>query len=307
MNQPHERLLDAIPLPLMLVAGDGEILHANPAMQERLGSNGARGRLRLDTPQLAGAHVATTPLGTCVALLPSPAEGPPDLSAAQTQRLAALGFTLAGVCHEVANPLSAIHSMVQILQSPRGVNRETLEKGLASIAANVSRVLEITRRLGHFSRVSGDKPVPAPIDAAIEEAAALLRHSALGAGVQLDYRGVAGAQVLARPGELQQVIFNLLQNAAQAMGGKGRIEVRTAALPEGRIRLTVRDTGPGIEPEHLERIFEPFFTTKPRDQGTGLGLAISNQIVHELGGTIRATNHAEGGACMEVLLPRYDG
>jgi two-component system sensor histidine kinase HupT/HoxJ len=141
----------------------------------------------------------------------------------------------------------------------------------------------------------------------MEEAAALLRHSALGAGVHLDYRGTASAQVLARPGELQQVIFNLLQNAAQAMGGKGRIEAHAVAMPEGRIRLTVRDTGPGIRPEHLERVFEPFFTTKPPDQGTGLGLAISNQIVHELGGTMRAANHAEGGACMEVLLPRYDG
>ncbi|HEY9530541.1 MAG TPA: ATP-binding protein [Burkholderiales bacterium] len=307
MSQSHERLLDAIPLPLMLVAGDGEILHANPAMQERLGTHGARGRLRLDAPQLAGAHVATTPLGTCVALLPGPAGRPPDLPAAQIQRLAALGFTLAGVCHEVANPLSAIHSMVQILQSPRGVSRETLEKGLTSIAANVSRVLEITRKLGHFSRVAGDKPAPVSIDPAMEEAAALLRHSALGASVYLDYRGAPGAQVLARPGELQQVIFNLLQNAAQAMCGKGRIEAHAVPMPEGRIRLTVRDTGPGIRPEHLERVFEPFFTTKPPDQGTGLGLAISNQIVHELGGTMRAANHAEGGACMEVLLPRYDG
>jgi C4-dicarboxylate-specific signal transduction histidine kinase len=65
----------------------------------------------------------------------------------------------------------------------------------------------------------------------------------------------------------------------------------------------VRDTGPGIAPEHLERVFEPFFTTKPPGEGTGLGLAISYELVHELGGTIRAVNHPQGGACFEVELP----
>jgi len=225
---------------------------------------------------------------------------------AQTQRLASLGFMLAGVCHEVSNPLSAVNSMVQILQSKRGVTPETLEKGLASIASNIARVLAITRKLGDFSRVRGDAPVPVAIDSAMEAALSLLRHSACGAAVDVRYRSAPGAIVLAHAGELEQVLFNILLNAAQAMNGAGRIEVRASANAQD-IALSVRDTGPGVPPEHLERVFDPFFTTKQPGEGTGLGLAIAYEIAHEIGGTIRASNHAQGGACFEVVLPLHRG
>jgi len=225
---------------------------------------------------------------------------------AQTQRLASLGFMLAGVCHEVSNPLSAVNSMVQILQSKRGVTPETMEKGLASIASNIARVLAITRKLGDFSRVRGDAPVPVAIDSAMEAALSLLRHSACGAAVDVRYRSAPGAIVLAHAGELEQVMFNILLNAAQAMNGAGRIEVRASANAQD-IALSVRDTGPGVPPEHLKRVFDPFFTTKRPGEGTGLGLAIAYEIANELGGTIRASNHAQGGACFEVVLPLHRG
>jgi len=221
---------------------------------------------------------------------------------AQTQRLASLGFMLASVCHEVSNPLAAISSMVQILQSRRGVTPETMEKGLASIASNIARVLAITKKLGDFSRVTGDAPARVAIDDAVEAAAALLRHSPCGHGVGVDYRGAPGAAVLARPGELQQVVFNIFLNAAQAMQGAGRVEAHARADGD-RVVLSIRDSGPGIPAEHLARVFDPFFTTKQPGEGTGLGLAISYEIAHELGGTIRASNHPQGGACFDVLLP----
>src|SRR5437667_12206425 len=104
------------------------------------------------------------------------------------QRLASLGFMVAGVCHEVSNPLAAIHSMLQMLHSKRGVTPETLEKGLASIASNIARVLAITKRLGDFSRVGSDPPGPVAIDSAVEEAISLLRHSSHGAGLRVEYR-----------------------------------------------------------------------------------------------------------------------
>ena len=225
---------------------------------------------------------------------------------AQTQRLASLGFMLASVCHEVSNPLAAISSMVQILQSKRGVTPETVEKGLVSIASNIARVLAITKKLGDFSRVTGDAPAPVAIDDAVDAAAALLRHSPGGESVGVDYAGAPGAAVLARPGELQQVMFNIFLNAAQAMHGAGRIEARARA-DGARIALSIRDAGPGIPAEHLGRIFDPFFTTKQPGEGTGLGLAISYEIVHELGGTIRASNHPGGGACFQVQLPACPG
>lgn len=220
---------------------------------------------------------------------------------AQTQRLASLGFMLASVCHEVSNPLAAVSSMLQILQSKRGVTPETLEKGLASIESNIARVLAITKKLGDFSRVTGEA-APRVLDDVVQTAAGLLRHSPSGQGVQLDYRGAPGVTVLARPGELEQVVFNIFLNAAQAMQGVGLIEAK-AKKEDGQIALLVRDTGPGIAHEHLERVFEPFFTTKQLGEGTGLGLAISYEIVHELGGTIHAANHPQGGACFEVVLP----
>src|SRR6185436_16164682 len=151
---------------------------------------------------------------------------------AQTQRLASLGFMLAAVCHEVSNPLAAVSSMLQILQSRRGVTPETLEKGLASIAANVARVVAITKKLGDYSRVGGEAPAAVAIDDAVEAVA-----------------------TLARPGELEQVLLNVFLNAAQAMHGAGRIEAR-ASRTRGRVELSIRDTGPGIETRHLERVFD---------------------------------------------------
>jgi C4-dicarboxylate-specific signal transduction histidine kinase len=220
----------------------------------------------------------------------------------QTQRLASLGFMLASVCHEVSNPLAAVSSMLQILQSKRGITPETLEKGLASIAANVARVATITKKLGDYSRVGGEATAPLPIDDAVEAAAALLRDSPSGQGVRVDYSGAAGVTVLTRPGELEQVVFNVLLNAAQAMRGEGRIEAKAAREGE-HIVLSIRDSGPGIPPEHLDKVFEPFFTTKDPGEGTGLGLAISYEIVHEHGGAIYAANDPRGGARFEIVLP----
>jgi C4-dicarboxylate-specific signal transduction histidine kinase len=221
---------------------------------------------------------------------------------AQTQRLASLGFMLASVCHEVSNPLAAISSMVQILQSKRGVGPDTMERGLASISSNIARVLAITKKLGDFSRVTGDAPAPLAIDDAVEAAAELLRNTDCGHGVDIDYHGAPGVTVLSRPGELEQVVFNILLNAAQAMQGSGRIEAHASANGAS-VALSVRDSGPGIAAEHLGRVFEPFFTTKQPGEGTGLGLAITFEIVLELGGSIHAANHPQGGACFEVILP----
>ena len=323
-------VLEGLPAPLMLLGDAGEIAFANAAMRSRLRQGGASTSLADEAPEYAAAlaaggpetrtvevmrtlpggcrceilHVTRSPLGICLTVADGRCPMPPAPANPQTTRLASLGFMIAGVCHEVANPLSAIHSMVQILQSKRGVTPETLEKGLANIAANLSRVLAITRRLASFSRVPGERCVPVSIDAAVDEAAALLRHNPMGATVAFDYRGAPAAVVLARPGQLQQVIFNALLNAAQAMRGAGRVSVTATVEPGGTVELAIRDTGPGIAPAHLERIFEPFFTTKTEGEGTGLGLAISYEIVHELGGDLRAANDpATGGACFTIGLP----
>src|SRR5207302_834790 len=217
-------LLDALPFPAALSTAGGTLLHENAAMRTSR-EPGPRDTLSVKLP---GA-------GECTLVIRRPSD-------AQTQRLAVLGFMLAGVCHEISNPLAAIHSMLQILQSKRGVSRETLEKGLASIASNIDRVLAISRKLGDFSRVGAEPPSAVALDAAMEAAAALLHHSEQARQVQLDYRGAGSATILARRGQLEQVLFNILLNAAQAMQGKGRIEARARKAP----RVLVVDDDPGL-------------------------------------------------------------
>ena len=326
-------LLDRLPVPLILLDEGGEVLFYNCAMRGKLPQASCGTSLRsvlpdyhaalmgdLRTPrsvqvtrQVGGLtmheslNLSRSPTGACLTVHDQTELVEREAADAQSARLASLGFMLAGVCHEVASPLSAIHSMVQILQSKRGVTQETMDKGLANIAANIVRVLAITRDLGDFSRVGTNRPVPVSVDESVEEAATLLRHRTCAAAIGVEYSGMTQAKVLARTGQLQQVIFNVLLNAAQAMQGKGRVMVVTELDLAGRVTLTVRDEGPGIAPENLGRVFEAFFTTKPGGEGTGLGLAISFEIIHELGGTMRASNGPGGGACFRIELPRYGG
>ena len=103
---------------------------------------------------------------------------------------------------------------------------------------------------------------------------------------------------------LGQVLVNLLLNAADAMGGRGRVTIHAARAKDGaRVEFTVRDTGPGIPPELLPQLFDPFFTTKPPGEGTGLGLAICHSLVTSFGGTISAANAPDGGAEFRIELP----
>lgn len=225
-----------------------------------------------------------------------------DLDMAQTARLAALGFMVAGVCHEVANPLTAIHSMVQLLQSG-SLPPETLERGLANIAANVQRVLAIARKLNDFSRVGHAARCVIPVDEPVVEALANLRQDPLFRAIEIEHVRCPDVSVFGVREQLAQVYSNVLMNAAQAMEGRGRIAIEAKRAASDIAEVSIRDTGPGIAPGYLARLFEPFFSTKSPGRGTGLGLAISNEIVLEHGGTMRAENHPEGGACFRIALP----
>lgn len=237
----------------------------------------------------------------------TPQEGHADfaLDEAQTARLAALGFMVAGVCHEVANPLTAVHSMVQLLQSGP-LPPETLERGLANIATNVQRVLAITRKLNDFSRASQEARRAVPIDDPVVEALQTVRQDPLFRDVEIEHVHQPQLRVACVREQLAQVYANVLLNAAQAMEGRGRIVIESRCVGHALAEVSIRDSGPGIAPGHLARLFEPFFTTKPAGQGTGLGLAISNEIVMEHGGAMRAENHPLGGACFGIVLPLHE-
>jgi two-component system, NtrC family, sensor kinase len=223
---------------------------------------------------------------------------------AQTARLASLGFMLATVSHEISNPLAAMHSILQVLQSQKASSPDTLDKGLRNIASSVRRILAITRKLNVFARVGNIAAAPFPIDSAIEEAATLFGYDSLGETTELRHEPDPAAWVFGQADHVQQIFHNIFLNAAQAMHGKGTISVQTRILPQS-IEVAIRDNGPGIAPDALAKVFDPFFTTKPSGEGTGLGLAISHEIAHEHDGAIRAENHPDGGAIFIVTLPRY--
>ena len=245
------------------------------------------------------------PAGACLFVTAEP-----DAAAAhgdaQLARLAALGFMVAGVCHELANPLTAINSTVQLLRS-NVATPALLEKGLANIAANAERMLSISRKLNDFSRASDDARALLNLRSTVNDAVSLLNHDSGMHEVNVVCTLDEATVVHADAGQLQQVLCNVLTNAVQAMRGNGSLYIGDSRPDARHVEIAIRDTGPGIAERDLPRLFEPFFTTKPAGQGTGLGLAISNEIVLAHGGSMRAANDARGGACFYIRLPAVAG
>ncbi|KAF3999527.1 sensor histidine kinase [Glaciimonas immobilis] len=230
-----------------------------------------------------------------------------EISNVQTARLAALGFMVAGVCHEVSNPLTSIYSIVQILRSDEKKESGFLDKGLKSIATNVTRLLGISRRLLNFGRVGDEQRSTFPVDEAIKEAFVIIRQDAGAQDVSLEFEPDPDAVIFGSINQMQQVFVNIFDNAIQAMRGVGKLSVKTLRSDGERITVWICDTGPGISEEALPRLFEPFFTTKQTSRGSGLGLTISHEILREHNGLIEAKNNADAGACFCVDLPLYKG
>ncbi|HUL59229.1 MAG TPA: ATP-binding protein [Anaeromyxobacteraceae bacterium] len=226
----------------------------------------------------------------------------------RAERLATVGRLASGIAHEVGNPLGAIAGYADLARDRIRDGRPAaeVEDFLGRIAAEAQRIDAIVRDLLAFAR----PPAPAPTLAAVELTAAVDAAVRL-ARVQGRLRDVevrvdlgGGPRVLADERRLTQVILNLLLNAGDAVGGRGRVEVAARPVPGApdRLALTVVDDGPGIAPAILPRIFDPFFTTKDPGRGTGLGLAVCHGIVESFGGDISAANGPRGGAVFRVVL-----
>lgn len=224
-----------------------------------------------------------------------------ELAKAQTDRLASIGFMLAGVCHEVSNPLAATYSMVQLLESQSGLTEDMFRSGLSKISANVRRILDVSRTVYEFARVSELKPLP--VDLPIEEAFDQLASDARLTDVDVVHRPDYGAVIRGDLVHLRQVFFNLALNAAQAMLGRGSITVATRQQAGGDIVVTFEDSGPGIPADSREQVFEPFFTTKSSGKGVGLGLSIVRDVIREHGGRIHVEDGENRGARFVLVFP----
>ena len=216
----------------------------------------------------------------------------------RSERLAALGKLLAGVAHEVRNPLTGIRSTVQLWQ--RGIGRED-DEALAGLVEEVDRLEGIVSRLLHFSRADAQDLAPGDLNAVVAEVARLTAPRAEAQGVRLDVdlEPDLPPAALAAPA-LIQVFRNLATNALQVMPDGGTLRLTTArAAAGGAIEARVADTGPGLTAEAARHLFEPFFTTKA--DGTGLGLAIAREIALAHRGDLRAED-GPGGRGAEFIL-----
>lgn len=221
----------------------------------------------------------------------------------QANRLATLGQVSAGVGHEISQPVAAVRVFAETGERllSGGRDREASE--------NFKRIVELTDRIGRitaelrrFARRDAPEPETFPLSGAIEGAFLLLRDRIERLGVSLVTPSPAEGAMLVRaePVRLEQVLVNLLQNALDAAGERGRIELTVTSDP-GFCHLRVEDSGPGLDEVARERIFQPFATTK-RD-GLGLGLVISRDIMRGLGGDLTLDPKA-GGARFVMRIPR---
>jgi len=218
----------------------------------------------------------------------------------RSERLAALGRLLAGVAHEVRNPLAGIRSTVQLWQRGIGPDVESFE----DLLAEVDRLDGIVERLLHFSRADAQDLAPGDLNAVVAESARLARSPAESQGVRVDLElDPALVPVAMAPPALVQVFRNLTTNALHAMPEGGVLRLATLLDPaRGLAEVTVADTGPGLSQDMLAHVFEPFYTTKAG--GTGLGLAIAREIALAHRGDLRAANKVDGrGAVFTLTLP----
>lgn len=227
----------------------------------------------------------------------------------QSEKLAAIGSLLAGVAHELNNPLSVVLGQATMLQEELA-GHAFLEaagiraKQIQTAAERCARVIRSFMAIARQNKAEKRSVAVAPLlDSALELLAYGLRSN--GVAVYRDYEETMPA-VFVDPDQLQQIVVNLIVNANQALQevqGNRAIEVRTFVGDDNQARIVVDDSGPGIPAVIEAQIFDPFFTTKPLGVGTGIGLSISRGLAESQGGRLALTTSMLGGAAFELTVP----
>ncbi|HJW72698.1 MAG TPA: ATP-binding protein [Geothrix sp.] len=223
---------------------------------------------------------------------------------AQADKLASVGRLAAGIAHEINNPLTGVLSYASLLRKRMGGDPEAAED-LDVIVRETVRCRGIIREMLDFARPTTPARKAMDFNEVVRKSVSVvlsqlsLHHVDLSLDLAADL-----PEVQADANQIQQVLVNLLLNAADAIGDEGgRIRLTTVVSPAGAVECQMEDSGKGILPEDLPRIFEPFFTTKGR-QGTGLGLAVSWGIVEAHGGTLEVESQPGRGTRFTLRLPK---
>jgi signal transduction histidine kinase len=217
-------------------------------------------------------------------------------------RLATIGQLAAGVAHELNEPLGNILGFAQLAKKHEGIGKEVLADLEKIVSASLySR--EVIKKLMLFSRQTPPIKVKIDLNQVLEQSISLLEGRCDKQGIEV-IRALSPdiPRITADPGQMNQVIVNLIVNSIHAMREGGRLVIRTSSA-DGSVILGVSDTGTGMTDDVLEKVFLPFYTTKDVDEGTGLGLAVVNGIVTSHGGFIKVDSLPGKGSTFEVHLP----
>lgn len=219
----------------------------------------------------------------------------------QSEKMAALGKLVSAIAHEINNPLAGILATSQLLLADAGALSEAAREDLDEIRQAATRSKKIIADLLGFTGDSAAESTDIDVRAAIQAALTFSKSALQYIRVHTDIP----EKLPSRPGksgQLQQILFNLITNAAHAMGEKGDLYLSAEALDGGKAKITIRDTGPGIPAARLATIFDPFHTSKAEGKGTGLGLSIVRNLVVRLGGQIRVESPAGQGTSFHIIL-----
>jgi len=224
----------------------------------------------------------------------------------QSEKMAMFGSLLAGVAHELNNPLSTVIGQTVLLQQT--VNDPAVIRRAERIRNASERCARIVRTFLSMARQRQAEPKPVDINKIVETAVELLAYQLRSANIRVELDLADDLpKAIADADQIHQVLMNLIINARQALtapAGAGFIRIETHLQSSTRqIEISVKDNGPGVPPELRKRIFDPFFTTKPIGEGTGIGLSLCSSIMRGHGGRIDVSDAPGGGAIFTMLLP----
>jgi two-component system NtrC family sensor kinase len=235
----------------------------------------------------------------------------------QSAKMASLGELVAGVAHEINNPLAFVLSHLDTVRRSLGVVEEHLHvealpdsarhswqrasERLREVSPGLERIRELVVKLRTFSRLDEGERKRVSVRECVESVLTILGHR-LKDHVQVTTEYGSPDEIDCYASLLNQAIMNLVSNAIDAMNGSGTLRITSGASGDGYC-IAISDNGPGIPRELRDRVVEPFFTTKPVGQGTGLGLSITDSIVRKHGGVLELLDSESGGTRAEIRIP----